>query len=269
MPALCDIHAHVLPGIDDGPERMEDTIAMARAAQSCGVTTLAATPHLRRDFPDAKVEEFAARCEQVRDALARERIDLQLVGGAETSLSWALEASDDQLRLASFGQQGKDLLIEPPFEAIVGLGELLHQIQRRGFRVTLAHPERNAGIRADPALLGDLVRQGVLLQVNASSLRPGRRRSDTQRLATQICREGLAHVVASDAHRAAGKRPVTALASALGPLSTLVGTAGAQWLTGDAPAAILAGERLPAPPSTRVSLGRRMLHGVSSIGRAR
>src|SRR5205085_3142216 len=78
-----DIHAHVLPGIDDGPSALADSIALARAAAGAGTATIAATPHVRSDFPRVRVHELAERCAEVREALAREQVAIELVAGAE------------------------------------------------------------------------------------------------------------------------------------------------------------------------------------------
>jgi protein-tyrosine phosphatase len=239
---------HVLPGIDDGPPDLEQALAMARAAQDSGTSTLAATPHLRSDFPDVHVGELAHRCQAMREAIEHEGIALELVSGAEVSLAWALEARDEELRLASYGQRGTDLLIETP-TTVAGLAELLYQVRVRGYRVTLAHPERSADFQSDSSPLAELVGQGVLVQVNASSLRADRRGSHLQRLAARLCRDGLAHVIASDGHRAASWRPVDELAAAVAVAGALVGPERARWLTRHAPAAILNGEQLPEAPA--------------------
>src|SRR5437660_4145320 len=105
---LVDIHSHLLPGIDDGPADLEGAVALVRAAREGGTTTLVATPHLRDDFPNVHVTEIADRCTEVREALVREGVKVQVVVGAEVSLLWALEASYDELQLASFAQQGTD-----------------------------------------------------------------------------------------------------------------------------------------------------------------
>jgi protein-tyrosine phosphatase len=255
---LVDIHAHILPGIDDGPPDLKQALAMARAASDAGISTLAATPHLRQDFPDVHVDELASRCETMRDAIARAGIELELVSGAEVSLAWALEASSEDLRLASYGQRGTDLLIETPATTVGGLAELLYQVRVQGFRVTLAHPERSASFQSNPAQLAELVGQDVLVQVNASSLRRDRRGSPLQRLAARLCRDGLAHVIASDGHRAAAWRPVTELPVAVDRAAALVGPPRADWLTRHAPMAILAGEKLPEAPAFKTrSVSRR------------
>ena len=244
---LVDIHAHVLPGIDDGPQKLADALELLRAAAGCGITTLAATPHVRSDFPDVKLGELAARVQALQEEAERESIAVGLVAGAEVSLLWAVEASDDELTLASYGQRGKDLLIETPHGS-AGLARLLHGLRSRGFRVTLAHPERSSEFQRDSSQLAELVRQGILLQIDAASL-IGRQRSPTRRLAATLCRGGLAHAIASDAHRAASWRPVTALADAVAAAATIVGPGRARWMVRDAPGAIVAGVAVPDPPA--------------------
>jgi protein-tyrosine phosphatase len=244
---LVDIHAHALPGIDDGPENLDDALALLRAAADSGITSLAATPHVRSDFPDVRLGELAGRVQALQDEAERESIQLRLVGGGEVSLDWAVGASDDELALVSYGQLGKDLLIETPDGPVAGLGTLLSGPRSSGLRVTLAHPERSLEFQRDQSQLEELVRQGILLQIDAAALL-GPRRSPTHRLAARLCRDGLAHVISSDGHRAASWRPVTALADAVDVTSALVGSARTQWMVRDAPAAILAGVALPDPP---------------------
>ncbi len=121
---------------------------MARAAAEAGISVLAATPHLRSDFPDVHVEELAQRTQDVRDALERENIPVRLVGGAEASLVWAVEASDQELKLATFGQRGTDLLVESPSAGVFGLNRMLYELRARGVRVTLGPPRALRRVRA-------------------------------------------------------------------------------------------------------------------------
>jgi protein-tyrosine phosphatase len=250
-----DLHAHALPGIDDGPPDADEALAMLRAAAAAGTGTLAVTPHLRSDFPSVRVSELARRCQELRKASELAGLDIQIVSGAEVSLVWALEATDEQLALATYDQQGTDLLIETPTFNVVGLESLLYRLRAKGFRVTLAHPEQSVEFQRDPSRLVDLVRQGVLVQVNAEMLLAGPRRSETRRLGRHLCAEGLAHALASDGHRATSWRPVSSLAEAVPAAVTLVGPERARWLTQAAPAAIIAGVELPQAPPVRA--GRR------------
>jgi protein-tyrosine phosphatase len=259
-----DIHAHVLPGLDDGPVTLDESLALLRAAANCGIATLAATPHLRSDYPGVRLRELGDRVHALRVQAERESIGVRLVSGAEVSLVWAIEAEEEELVLASYGQRGKDLLVETPDAVVAGFGHLLFRPRSRGLRVTLAHPERSHEFQRDPSRLEELVQRGVLLQVDAAALIE-RRRSPTHHLAVRLCRDGLAHVLASDAHRADSWRPVSALAQAFEAAAELVGRPRAEWMVREAPAAVLAGTALPDPPPVvygrrRFQAGRRFRH---------
>jgi protein-tyrosine phosphatase len=246
MAGYVDIHAHVLPGIDDGPSKLADSVALARAAAGAGTVTIAATPHVRSDFPDVHIDELAQRCQEMREALTREGVPIELIGGTEASLVWAIEASDEQLWLATYRQSGTDLLVETPSGPVFALDHMLYDLRARGIRVTLAHPERSIEFQHEVQPLRDLARQGVLFQVNAESLLG--RKSGVRRLAEQLCTEGLAHALASDGHRAASWRPVTKLAQGVEALTALVGSERALWMASTAPRAIVSGDELPEPP---------------------
>jgi protein-tyrosine phosphatase len=254
-----DLHSHVLPGIDDGAPDLDESLAMLRAAAASGVTTVAATPHLGADFPNVRVGELANRCAELRDAAGREGIEIRLVSGAEVSLVWALEASDEELRLATYEQRGSDLLIETPSVKVVGLDRLLYELRIRGARITLAHPERSQEVQREPARLEGLVREGILLQLDADTLLGDSRRSAGCRLGRRLCLEGLVHAVASDGHRASSWRAITRLARARQAATALVGEPRAQWMTVAAPAAIIAGTELPDPPAVVPERRRRWL----------
>jgi protein-tyrosine phosphatase len=256
-----DIHTHLLPGIDDGSPDLEHSLAMARAAAESGIDTMAVTPHLRPDFPGVHEDELAARCGHLRAELEREGIPLRLVTGAEVSLTWALEADDEQLLLASYGQHGTDLLVETPSGHVAALDRFLYHLRARGYRVTLAHPERNLQFQREPGPLRALVEQGVLLQLNADSLLGSPFGRGTKRLARGLLRHGLAHVIASDGHRADRWRPVTQLAEAVHEAADLVGRDRAEWMAAAVPRAVTEGAELPSAPPIAEERGRRRLFG--------
>jgi protein-tyrosine phosphatase len=261
---LVDIHAHVLPEIDDGPSDLEGALAMARAAAQSGIRTLVSTPHLRADFPDVHLRELSQRCQGLRAAIEAECIPLRLVCGAEVSLSWALDASHEELVLASYDQRGTDLLIETPMGTVSGIDQHLFSLRADGFRVTLAHPERSGEFQADGRRLEDLIRQDVLLQVNAGSLLESRRKSGAGQFARRLCSAGLIHALASDGHRAESWRPVSNLREGAEAAAALVGAERAAWMTRDAPAAIVDGAELPEPPEVSPSRRRPRLFGRRS-----
>jgi protein-tyrosine phosphatase len=248
---LVDIHTHLLPGIDDGPAELPDSITMAQAAVQSGIETIAVTPHLRSDFPAVQVEELAERCRRLQQELDWAQVPLRIVPGAEVSLVWALEADDEALRLATYGQGGTDVLIETPHD-VTGLERLIGSILARGVRVTLGHPERSHPLQRDPSRIEALRLQGLLMQINADALL-ARRGSAVRTTAEHLCRNGLADIIASDGHRGTSWRPVTALAEAVAAAAAVVGEARAHWMASEAPAAIIEGRELAPPPAIETS----------------
>lgn len=254
---MIDLHCHVLPGIDDGPKHLEGSLDLARAAARDGVALAAATPHLRDDYPAVRPEELARRCEAVNEHIAAHSVPLEVVPGGELDLLWAHAASDEDLRLVSYGQRGTDLLLETPYGPLPDVFEdHVYSLAVKGFRILLAHPERSVTFQRDPGRLARLVRRGILLvQVTSTSLAAKQRRSQVRNLALALVAEDVAHVIASDAHSTVGSR-LPELSAGVREAAR-VAPARARWMVTDAPAAILAGEPLPALPGAGVAAGRR------------
>ena len=251
---MIDLHTHVLPGIDDGPADMSGAVALVAAAAEQGTTALAATPHVRPDHPDVRPAELAGRVRAVTAAVAEAGLPVEVHAGGEVDLLWAQRATDTELREVSLGQRGTDLLVETPYgELSLQFEDLLFKLRARGYRVLLAHPERSRTFQHDHRRLATLVEGGTLLQVTALSLANSDRRSRSRRLALDLVRHGLAHVIASDAHGAllprAGLRAGLEAAERVAP-------ARARWMLTEAPAAILAGDPLPPPPPEKQGVRR-------------
>src|SRR4051794_35296115 len=168
---MIDLHTHVLPGIDDGPDDMVGSVALADAAAAAGTRTLVATPHVRDDFPRVQIERIQEDAARVNRIVRDYGIDLFVVPGGEVSLASAVALDDDELTFATLGGNGRDLLIETPYDELSRVFEdLLRGVAARGFRITLAHPELNPSFQREPERLGRLVEEGtVLAQVTSAS----------------------------------------------------------------------------------------------------
>jgi protein-tyrosine phosphatase len=252
---VIDLHSHLLPGLDDGSPDLEAAVALARESAAAGVRVMAATPHLRADFPGVRVEELPSRVRALQAALDAAGVALEVVSGGEVDVLWAQRASDEALGAASYGARGTDLLIETPYGELPPIFEdLLFKIRVRGFRVLLAHPERNASFQRDVPRLLRLVEGDVLVQVTAASVVGGGRAG---KLAQRLIAEEAAHVIAGDLHRAGGAR------ASLREAVTAAGRRG-EWMVTDAPAAILAGRSLPPAPPVEPPRRRSWLRRGSS-----
>jgi protein-tyrosine phosphatase len=238
---VIDLHCHVLPGIDDGPGSIEESLLLARAAQAAGTRTLVATPHVSWRYPNG-AGAIAELTDRLRARLADEGIELTLRTGAEIAMTRVLDIEADELARLGY-DEGRWLLVEPPFvPAITGLDTMLLGLQEHGHRVLLAHPERCHAFHRDRARLESLVRAGVLTSLTAGSL-VGRFGERVRRFALQLVRDGLAHNVASDAHDHTGRPPGMSeelQRAGLAPLS--------DWLTRAVPSAILEDGEVPRCP---------------------
>jgi protein-tyrosine phosphatase len=255
---VIDLHAHILPGVDDGPASLEESVELARAAVDAGTRVLAATSHVSHMFAtDPRV--FPERRAEVREALREAGVPLEVVRGGELAPSRAADLDDEALRELSLGC-GPYLLFECPFSPHAeDLEPLIYDLQHRGWRILLAHPERSGAFHRDPGRLARLVADGALVQVTAGSL-TGQFGRTARRFSVEALREELVHVLASDAHDAID-RPPGLTAGLVAAKRDVPGIrALGEWLTEGVPAAILAGDEPPArPPLPRRDKGRRLL----------
>ena len=262
---MIDLHTHVLPGIDDGPPSVEGSLELARAAAAAGTRTLVATPHIAWDLPNdaAVVADGVAALQPQLDAAG---IDVDLRTGGELVITKALEMDDAALTALHLGG-GEWLLAECPLRGSAsGFELLLHQLQARGHRIVLAHPERSPAMQRDPDVLRGLVRAGMLSSITAGSLR-GDFGSTVQRFTFDLIEQGLVHNVASDTHDARRRRPEIADAfdaaeTELPGLSEL-----RDWLTVDVPRAVRDGGPVPRRPADPPARRRRGLFRRASRSR--
>ena len=156
---------------------MDGSLDLLRAAHADGIAQIAATPHVRDDWPTAP-ETMERLVAEVNAAARAAAIDVEVLPGGELDLAYLESLDDDELRRFGLGGNPRLLLLEFPYVGWpLGLRDLLFRLESAGFRAVLAHPERNAEVQAAPRRLRELVDAGALVQVTAASLdgRLGRR----------------------------------------------------------------------------------------------
>jgi protein-tyrosine phosphatase len=249
VPNVIDLHSHVLPGIDDGPETIEGALALARAAAAAGTHTLVATPHVSWRYPN-DAETIAQGVEDLNVRLQEEGTPLEIRPGAEIAMTRAAEVGPAQLARMGLGG-GEWLLVEPPFTPVVtGLDALVLDLQREGHRIVLAHPERCPAFHRDRRMLDSMVRSGVLTSITAGSL-VGSFGGQVRSFALQLLQDEMVHNVASDTHDPLRRPPSIRgelVQAGLGEL--------ADWLTLQVPAAILDGGKIPQRPDVALPIKR-------------
>ena len=196
-----DLHFHLLPGVDDGPAVMDESLQLARTAVAEGTRTIVATPHVRADFW-TEVLELPERVNEVRAAIAAEGLPLEVRCGAELGHEMVARLRPAELEAVAQGpREARWVLVESPFELMAeGFHEATAELRARGYGVLVAHPERSADASlCDGSGLRHELAAGSVAQVNAMSIAGGHG-TEAEAAALRLVREGRAAVVASDAH---------------------------------------------------------------------
>ena len=239
---MVDIHCHLLPGLDDGPDSLDEAIAMAEAAIAEGITHIIATPHANDMF------SF------VPDLVRKRRDELQAHLGDRLSLATGCDFHLSFENLQNIREHPSDytlnqknyLLVEfANFAIPPTIDEALHQLRLAGLRPIITHPERNALIRTDRTRLNRWIHQGCYVQVTALSLL-GRFGQVAQRSLETWLDENSIHFFASDAHNLTS-RPLR-LREAYEAVARRRGEPVARALFYDNPLAAFEGRALPYEP---------------------
>jgi protein-tyrosine phosphatase len=238
---LIDLHSHILPGVDDGAQTIEDAIAIARMAVADGIEVMACTPHFMPGLYNNSGRDIRARVAQLNELLVSEGIDLALVVGGDAHIRPDFVnamRSGDILSL----HDSRYVLFEPPHVSMPQrFEELLFNVQMAGYVPILTHPERFKWIENNYEIFQNLARGGVWMQLTAGSL-TGRFGKRSRYWAQKMLGEGLVSIIATDTHNVTSRPPL--LAEARAAAETEVGLDEARHLVVTRPSCVL--ENAPA-----------------------
>jgi protein-tyrosine phosphatase len=196
-----DVHSHLLPGVDDGCESIEESIACARELVAAGYTHSFCTPHVWVGKPDqtfAMVREWTSAMQQ---RFSDAGVPLTLMPGGEINLFPGLIETLGPERLATYSGLGKYCLVDMWADKLPDFFEpTIRFLQAKGLTVILAHPERMRAVQDDPSLADRFAEMGILLQGNLQCL-DDKPHTHTRRLADQYLSEGRYFMLGSDLHK--------------------------------------------------------------------
>ena len=203
---MIDYHCHILPKMDDGPDRLSECLTMLRHSKEQGVEVMVSTSHFYadEDYPAQFVERRNAAFRRLREAMGRNTDSYPLIVlGAEVLYFPGISQAQDIEKL-TIGS-GRTILVEPPMapwsdtmlDEIVELGENLR------CRPVVAHVDRYMRMLKDKRLIDRVLERNLLVQVNASwFLDPG-----TVKSAVRSLKQGKIHLIGSDCHNLLSRRP--------------------------------------------------------------
>ena len=250
---MIDIHAHILPGIDDGPDDWEGSLDLLRMAREDGIEGAVCTSHVLDQLNSVIEEKLTSKFAELQERVREAGMQFDLWLGSEIHCFSRFDVSSP---LATIDGNGKYMLIE------FSMGEvpaqpmnLFNHLISQGVTPILAHPERNTVLMQKPDLARTFVQGGVLLQVNSGSLTGvfGKR---SQSAAFRMVDQGIVHFVASDGH-GTHSRPMK-MGDALLAVTDEWGEVTARALFKDNPRRAIAGEPIFFPQlSSEIDSGKK------------
>ena len=196
---LCDLHTHVLPGVDDGASEMEYALQMLRNAAASDVELLAVTPHCNRPYEKGNYLDDSLLDRFLQLQQAAEDIPVRLVLGAEVLADQLLLQLLRQKKIPTINGS-RYLLTEFPVDASPDFfQDTLQSILALGYIPLIAHPERYLAVCQMPQIVGPWLDMGCHLQLTGGSIM-GEYGKTVQRTAVFLLQQDLVACVASDAH---------------------------------------------------------------------
>ena len=196
---LCDLHTHILPGVDDGAANMEDALQMLRNAVASDVELLAVTPHCNMPYELHNYLDESLKNRFLQLQQAAKDIPVQLVMGAEVFVDASLPQLLTQKKIPTINGS-RYLLTE--FSADTGaeaFEDTLQDILELGYIPLIAHPERYSAVCKMPQMVASWLDMGCHLQLTSGSIM-GEYGKTVQRTAAFLLQHDFVACIASDAH---------------------------------------------------------------------
>jgi len=208
-----DMHAHILPGIDDGAESVDEALRMAGIAYDEGIRFIVATPHygiMNPGFSRFNAEDVFA---EIRKKIKEKYPDMLMAMGNEIFYTGP-SMIDDLSKGQALTIAGTDyVLVEfSPADPLKKIEGATRDLRLSGFRPILAHAERYEALYRDLAAVEDIIDAGAVIQINSRSLTRGRFDKRT-RWVRQLIKEDMVHLIASDCHNDSSRPPLMAEAA--------------------------------------------------------
>ena len=197
-PITTDIHSHLIPGIDDGVQTVEQSLQLLSALADLGYKKVVTTPHIMGDYYKNGPHNILPGLEMMRGELKKNQIPIELEAAAEYMVDETLEEKIKKREILTFGNNY--VLIELPFSREPGnLYNILFSLQINDYQPVLAHPERYEYYGRHRQKYTELFESGILFQLNIFSL-AGYYSPEVQKTAAYLIENKMVHLAGSDMH---------------------------------------------------------------------
>lgn len=203
---MVDIHSHILPGIDDGSKSMEETMEMLKLTEADGIKTIVATSHFYRGYYENKWNDIKKLVEKVKTRAEEENVDLDIISGQEVMLDNRTLESYRSSEIGCMEGTGYMLVELPMMTMPKDAMNIIYELEIKGVRPILAHPERYRYIIDNPSKINEFLDEKCLIQINTGSIIGifGKKVKSTARI---LIKNGVCSFIASDTHSTGGRCP--------------------------------------------------------------
>lgn len=196
---MIDIHAHIIPGIDDGAKTIETSIKMLKETEKDGTKKIVATPHYCIGYGEATINEVKVIVEKLNKTMEEENIDIEIYSGQEVYFSNHM-IEDYKNGIIGTINDSKYMLIEFPMDKFdSNIFDVIYEMEFMGVKPIIAHPERYLPIVEKPSFINRFIEEGYLLQLNTGSIQ-GKFGKKVKKTAEIFIKNGIYSFIGSDAH---------------------------------------------------------------------
>lgn len=236
---MIDIHSHILPQMDDGPDKWETTLEMCKIAVNDGIKKIVATPHINEVYNCDPIT-IRKRVKELNQKI-KGVYDIEVLAGADVHLTYDLLDRVKRGEILTINDK-RYLLLELPHNLItVNIEKIIFELRLAGILPILTHPERNSVLQNNPQKIYNLVNIGVYIQITGMSLTGGFGKK-AMGCAEKLLKSSLVHSIATDAHSLTARPPL--LSPALNKAKRIIGENAARRLVYDIPQKIIEGEEI-------------------------
>lgn len=197
---MIDFHSHIIYGVDDGAETIEDSIHILKQARKAGFTKILLTPHYMQDYYEVPVSEIQTRIEKIREKCTEENIDITLYQANEIYITNHMAELLEEKQATSMNNSRYVLFETPMNQEPPNLLEVIYDLLENGKVPIIAHPERYSYIQEKPNKVIELMEHGVLFQSNYGSV-IGQYGKDIQKTVHLLLKNNGIQFLGSDVHK--------------------------------------------------------------------
>ncbi len=239
---MIDLHAHILPNLDDGPRSWEESLEMCRMAFDDGIRTIVATPHTLNGVYNNNAAVIKQQAKHLQKLLEKNNIAVNILPGSDVRVYPTLTSLIENGEALTINDNRRYIILElPDLFPMPAIKKLMLSLTDKGITPIISHPERISQIQQDSSVIYDFIKEGALTQVTAMSI-TGEFGKGAKGFVEKMLKYDMVHIISTDCHNIVSRPPILSIAVELA--SRIVGKEKALSMVTSTPQAIIEGQKV-------------------------